>query len=333
MPDGPAPSVRFVPAPEAERLLDDPSVLALVRFGTRRDAGAADSPWLETGLSPLGSEPAPVQCWRVDAPVSHERHGRFTVHAAPGLALLACTLSDGGDPASAAETLYTELVETAEALGCPHLLRIWQYLPRINEPLGEEDRYKAYCAGRRRALSRLQRHGESTLPAACLLGDEGDSILLYALAAERAGTQVENPRQVSAFNYPPQYGRASPSFSRALAMQWPGRRRHLYISGTASVVGHETRHATTADQTRETLANLEALLKAGARSGGPAARDLSAIDPLKVYVRHSRDYAQVRDILESRLGVSHPALYLEADVCRPDLLVEIEGMVDGETPI
>ncbi len=324
-----SPSVRFVTPRTAERLATDPHVLALVRFATPRSAGDGDSPWLDTGLPVLGTDPAPVQCWRTAATVRHFRAGRFSVHAAPGLALVATTATDRGDPGAAAEDLYTGLIATAKKLDCPHVLRIWQYLPRITEPLGEEDRYRAYCAGRRRALVRLGLHRDSALPAASLLGDWNNSILLYALVSTRPGTQVENPRQVSAFRYPPQYGRAAPSFSRALAMQWPDGRRQLYISGTASVVGHATLHHTVLAQTRETLVNLKTLIAAGAAHDSSNVSGLATIDLLKVYLRHSTDYPTVRKELETRLPPDHPVLYLQADVCRPDLLVEIEGIVNG----
>jgi len=324
-----SPSVEFVGLQEAVRLATDPHVLALVRFDTPRNAGDGRSPWLDTGLSRLGPDPAPVQCWRTGAPVRHFREGPFSVHAASGLALIAATIDDHGKPGEAAETLYNGLIATAEKLDCPHVLRIWQYLPRITEPLGDEDRYRAYCAGRRHALTQLGLHRDAALPAACLLGDQGDSILLYALVAATPGTQVENPRQISAFHYPPQYGKASPSFSRALTVRWPDGRRQLYISGTASVVGHATLHATAEEQTRETLANLDALIAAGTAEGGPDASELAAIAPLKVYVRHREDYPIVRNELNKRLPPDHPVLYLQADVCRPDLLVEIEGMIGG----
>jgi len=330
MSDTPGITVHFVSPEAARQLAGEPDVLTLVRFGTQRHAGGEDSPWLDTGLEILGKEPAPVQCWRAAGPVHHYAMGRFMVHSAAGLAMLACEVKDRGDPAGAAEALYRDLVRTAVQLGCPNLLRIWQYLPRINEPLGDEDRYKAYCAGRRRALSTLEQHRDTTLPAACLLGDDRDSILLYALVSEHAGRQVENPRQVSAFNYPPQYGRSSPSFSRALAVHWPDDRRQLYISGTASVVGHATLHDTVEAQTRETLANLEALLTAGREQAGPAVEGLAAIDPLKVYLRHPEDYPAVRRIIEEHLPDRHPALYLKADVCRADLLLEIEGVVSDD---
>ncbi len=46
---------------------------------------------------------------------------------------------------------------------------------------------------------------------------------------------------------------------------------------------------------------------------------------VRVYIKHSEDYAPVRAVCEQRLGAV-PAAYVVADVCRPDLLVEIEGM-------
>lgn len=332
MSDTPGATVCFVSPETAQQLAGEPDVLALVRFGTQRDVGGGVSPWLDTGLEVLGEEPAPVQCWRASGPVRHYRMGRFMVHSGHGLAMLACEVEDQGDPAGAAEAVYRDLAQAAGHLGCPNLLRIWQYLPRINEPLGDEDRYKAYCAGRRRALSTLERHQDKTLPAACLLGDYSDSILLYALVSEHTGNQVENPRQVSAFKYPPQYGRSSPSFSRALALRWPSGKRQLYISGTASVVGHATLHDTIEAQTRETLANLKALLAEGHEQGGPGAETLAAIDPLKVYIRHPEDYPVVRRILAEHLPGGHPVLYMKADVCRADLLVEIEGVAsDGNS--
>ncbi len=329
MPDMLGATVSFVSPETAGQIAEQPDVLALVRFSTQRSTGEDGSPWLDTGLQALNENPPPVQCWRTHGPVCHTRMGRLMVHSAPGLAMIAGEVSDHGDTAGAAESLYRDLVHTAEQLGCPHLLRIWQYIPRINEPLGDEDRYMAYCAGRRKALNALERHHDTTLPAACLLGDYSDSILLYALVSEHPGSQVENPRQVSAFNYPPQYGRSSPSFSRALAVRWPNGSQQLYISGTASVVGHATRHGTIEEQTRETLANLEALLASGRAQGDPQPETLATIDPIKVYIRHPEDYPTVRRILEANLPDRHPVLYLKADVCRADLLVEIEGVVSN----
>src|SRR3546814_7354125 len=68
-----------------------------------------------------------------------------------------------------------------------------------------------------------------------------DLVQVYWLAARTPGTPVENPRQVSAYRYPRQYGPQQPSFARAM-LPPPGSAMPLLLSGTASVVGHATAH-------------------------------------------------------------------------------------------
>jgi chorismate lyase/3-hydroxybenzoate synthase len=128
---------------------------------------------------------------------------------------------------------------------------------------------------------------------------------------------VENPRQVSAWHYPRQYGRTPPSFARAMTLP---ARDALAISGTAAIVGHASAHEGDLDaQLGETLTNLEALLATAGMAAGFDTRS-----PLKAYVRHSADAPQVRDFLHRRLpGV--PVLLLHGDICRGELLVEIDG--------
>jgi hypothetical protein len=45
----------------------------------------------------------------------------------------------------------------------------------------------------------------------------------------------------------------------------------------------------------------------------------------KVYVRHAADLPVIQAELCSALGSSAPVIYLKADICRQDLLVEIEA--------
>ena len=54
------------------------------------------------------------------------------------------------------------------------------------------------------------------VPAACALGSPaGGALIVYFLAARHAGTAIENPRQLPAYDYPAEYGAFSPTFSRA----------------------------------------------------------------------------------------------------------------------
>jgi enamine deaminase RidA (YjgF/YER057c/UK114 family) len=105
----------------------------------------------------------------------------------------------------------------------------------------------------------------------------------------------------------------------------------LFLSGTASIVGHRTLHAgDVARQTEETLANVAAVVDAANALStiGPRAHRVDTL-ACTVYVRHARDLPVVREVLAQRLGAEAPALrnaiYLRADVCRADLLVEVEA--------
>lgn len=136
--------------------------------------------------------------------------------------------------------------------------------------------------------------------------------------------RIENPRQVSAFAYPSQYGPRSPTFTRAaLLRQAVGEM--LLISGTASIVGHQTLHiGDVVAQTRESLANIGVLLEQAKQAGSQAAFKLQDL-LYRVYIRHAADYPPVRAELERQVpGIR--AVYVQADICRQDLLVEIEGL-------
>jgi len=59
------------------------------------------------------------------------------------------------------------------------------------------------------------------------------------------------------------------------------------------------------------------------------ARGIDALRLVKVYIRRRADYPRVAE----RVGASLPrakALFLESDICRADLLVEIEGIAGRE---
>lgn len=78
-------------------------------------------------------------------------------------------------------------------------------------------------------------------------------------------------------------------------------------------------------QTRETVHNIRALLAAAnARLG----IERFALEQLsyKVYVRHSEQLAPIEQELRRAIGPAARTLYLKADICRRDLLVEIEAV-------
>mgnify|MGYP000305358655 FL=1 len=81
-------------------------------------------------------------------------------------------------------------------------------------------------------------------------------------------------------------------------------------------------------QTEQTLTNIEKLIAPEnfARHGwADAGATLADLAKIHVYVKHPEDFDKVRQVCERRLG-RLPTIYAVADVCRSDLLVEIEGV-------
>jgi enamine deaminase RidA (YjgF/YER057c/UK114 family) len=280
---------------------------------------------------------APLEPWRMrwlaGGEVRDGQAGRVRYRCAGDLLFgsveLAETAFDAADGASplqqAARAAYGDLFRVLDAEGYPGLVRVWNYLPRINEVdhYGIE-RYRQFNIGRQEAFAAAGRVLIGAVPAACALGVPAGPLSIAFLASRTAPLAIENPRQVSAYHYPADYGPRSPTFSRATLLA-SGGQELLFISGTASIVGHRSLHVgDVAAQTAETLDNLQAVLDETARVV-PGARyalgDLCCI----AYLRHGEDLPAVRAVVEARLGRHVPVTYLQADVCRADLLVEIEA--------
>ncbi|HZO21353.1 MAG TPA: Rid family hydrolase, partial [Steroidobacteraceae bacterium] len=179
------------------------------------------------------------------------------------------------------------------------------------------------------ALAACGRDLTGNVPAACALGSlSGSPLVIYFLASHEAPTAIENPRQVSAYEYPPQYG-PKPAFSRASVLRERSGAM-LFVSGTSSIVGHRTVHAgDVAAQTRETLTNIEALVEEANRVTG-ASRFAIGTLAYKVYVRKVADLPTIQSQLHAALGRQAQVMYLHAEICRQDLLVEIEAI--GRAP-
>lgn len=223
----------------------------------------------------------------------------------------------------AAEKAYRQLFSLLEAEGFPHLWRMWNYVPRINVVEHGLERYRQFNIGRHEAFADFTRPVDSS-PAACALGVTEGPLSIAFLAAREAPLCIENPRQISAFDYPQQYGPRSPTFTRA-AIASSGRHDILFISGTASIVGHGTVHiGDVVAQTRESVANIAVLVEEARQLAPAAGYTLAELD-YRVYIRHAADYPAVRNTLEQLIGQEIRAVYVQADVCRSDLLVEVEA--------
>lgn len=296
-----------------------------------------ERPWPQVNLPVLGDVGGGTQAWAevwtvpADAPpVEHgETHG--VAYARSGqlcFAWLATPLGQlDAELATATQRSYDQLFAALQALDCPHPLRFWNYLPDILGHAQGEERYRIFNAGRHVSFQAQGQLLRAHPPAACALGlppEHAGPLHLFALASDSPAQAVENPRQVSAYHYPEQYGLRRPAFSRASVLKQGGHSAVL-ISGTASIVGHQTVHLDDVRaQTHETLHNIEALLANMPPTDNGHRWQLGDLR-FKAYVRHAHDLPVVQEVMAQRLGPQAASLCLHAVVCRPDLLVEIEA--------
>ncbi len=257
----------------------------------------------------------------------------------------------GAEPVGAYERSFDAFVKMraeVESNGflTPQIFRTWIYQGRIVLPEGENDetqRYKElnrarsdFFYGTRFLEEYLPKNAPfgAVYPASTGIGADDVDVALscQTINTDRADCVVaplENPNQTPAFDYAEFYSPKSPKFSRAVAVKF-NERCAVYVSGTASIVDQETVFiGDPVGQTNQTLDNIAALisgsnLKKYGVDGFDA--ELSDLAVARVYVKRREDEAAIRAVCEKRLaGV--PTIYTFADVCRDDLLVEIEGIV------
>ena len=306
-----------------DQLLPTDDMLAAFNFGGPcRDQGQAGL--LCSGLAPLQQAPM-VETWHSSLPIDRGVEGQCFWSANDELLVAALYVDEHQYPSqrSAVQHAYGQLLRLTKSRGYPHLIRIWNYMADINGGAGNQERYKQFCLGRLDAFSDYH-YQLPQFPSACALGHSGGDTIIYLLAAKVAGTHFENPQQIAAYRYPGQYGPASPSFARATLANWSSGRQ-LYISGTASIIGHQSLHSDAmGKQLQATCRNIDSLLEHVALTIGSV--NPPSVDTLKIYLRHPEHLDAARTEINRHFGSRVPALYLQADICRRELLVEVDGI-------
>ncbi len=237
------------------------------------------------------------------------------------------------------ETMRGELVKAGS--GFEHVVRTWFYLGAITANEAGLQRYKEFNRARAEFYRGIEFHcsasepniPQAIYPASTGIGTRGTDLVAGCVALETQRPDafllpLENPQQTPAYAYHPRFSPQSPKFSRGVALVL-GNYITTWVSGTASVVHSISRHPGDIKlQTEQTIENIERLISSenfgfhGVKHAGARLKDLAKI---RVYLKRPEDFATCKSICEKRFG-SVPAIYAVADVCRPELLVEIEGV-------
>ncbi len=321
--------IEYHPADALENLRRDEQIFAIIRPGNQAILNTDNPLDFEFPLPTIGSDL--IEVWRSERPMTSGSFEQVNYNHSDTFIFGNLLLDESAyeNLALATKSAYQRIHDTLETTGFPSLLRMWNLFPDINKKDQELERYRSFCMGRHQALSSWH-FLEEQLPAASAIGGREGNLLIYFLAARQPGIQIENPRQVSAFHYPTHYGPKSPSFSRAMLKNW-GKNQHLYISGTASVVGHETHHAGDyVAQLEEILTNINTVIDQANNMYALPCADFTELDAIRVYIRHPEHADHILDTLQTRSGNKCQIQAVNGDICRRDLLLEIEGFFASE---
>ncbi|WP_181011139.1 FkbO/Hyg5 family chorismatase [Streptomyces sp. SM13] len=307
-------------------------VLGRVTYGhSGRPPGLHDgAPLVRIAMADRSAERV-TEVWTSDRPVRSGREGDL-VHAEDGEHLFCAVRIDGREVyRDAVNAVYEQVFALMWRLGYTELLRMWNLVGDITGPNAEGmENYRDFCMGRARAFESWSGRIDG-MPAATGIGSLRPGIDLYFLACRTGRARhLENPRQTPAHQYPSRYGPRPPSFARATVLEpaW-AQRPTLYVSGTASIIGDDTVHRDDVEgQCDVTLSNIEALIAPENlhRHGLVGGFRLADLDCVKVYVRDAADLPTVRARCADVFRPGADIAYFNVDVCRPDLLVEIEGV-------
>jgi len=203
-----------------------------------------------------------------------------------------------------------ERVLHAEGMEFGHLVRTWFYLDKIL------DWYDLFNQTRTPFL-KARGAFEGLVPASTGIGIPnrfGAEVVAGALAIKSKGAtvkEVSSPLQGSALDY-------KSSFSRAVEVERAGR-RELYISGTASI---EPDGATAFVD--DPKAQIELTMQVVAAILHSRQMDWSDTTRAIAYIQDPKNAPLFADYLHTHGLEKLPLTWMHADVCRDDLLFELE---------
>jgi enamine deaminase RidA (YjgF/YER057c/UK114 family) len=231
----------------------------------------------------------------------------------------------------------------AENMTFDNIIRQWNFIGNIlgNRPNDQSlvQHYQIFNKVRHDYYSRFR--SVPDFPAATGIGMNFNGVTLEICAItpndDNLIYSINNPNQIKPYSYDQRVlanGSRStkvhitpPQFERAKLLEC-GEISRLFISGTASIIGQETTAINDIEsQTKITIENIETLIKEANRLQNGSeleAFDMQKCSYIRVYVKYFEDIPIVKSICEKHFGDS-PANYVQTDICRDGLLVEIEA--------
>ncbi len=244
------------------------------------------------------------------------------------------------DTRRAAEAAFNQaaVILEQEKMTMNNIIRQWNYIGNILTVRKGLQNYQIFNEVRSEYYHRYRSvHG---YPAATGIGMDLNGVIIDFCAVQADGSVqikgLSNPNQINAYEYgqkvlkgiketgkpkkqPPQFERALLFATNTIPV--------LYISGTASIKGQETIGIDDVEkQTLVTIENIKRLadLQMVKEITGKGKEAVLKYILLRVYIKYQKDFDVVKKICKE-IFPSVPSVFIQADVCRDNLLTEIEA--------
>ena len=214
------------------------------------------------------------------------------------------------------------------------IVRSWNYIENILGFDSDKQRYQEFNDVRSGVYGDTFK--QKGYPAATGIGMNRGGIILEFIAVksdEVVTKPMDNPAQISAHNYSETVlvgeecmVKTTPKFERARYMELFDKKL-IFISGTASILGEKTMGVGDAvKQTETTIQNIKQLYSAKTLQKISDNKPKTRFGHARVYIKNREDFATIKKTFQTHFN-NLPVVYIIADICRTDLLVEIEGKV------
>lgn len=281
-----------------------------------------------------------IDCWYSEGnqAVIEKKEGIITYRQATegifGSMQLPMPIIDGENSKTVAFKLYTALFHFLKKRPSYKLLRIWNYVPSIikdlDDPKFDREIYRCFNHGRYTAFK--NEYGKNPqgweIPAASAVGCNENMLKIEFFASDINPIYIENKIQTPAIDYSKKFGKIPPVFSRGVIYK-KNHQTFLISAGTASVVNEETLHNDNIyAQLMQSIQNLRILtsqfnLKSYKINYSFGLEDLVL---LRTYYRKESDRQFLEKMLRKIVVPNCQLSFQKADICRKDLLVELEGI-------
>jgi enamine deaminase RidA (YjgF/YER057c/UK114 family) len=252
--------------------------------------------------------------------------------------------AEAGNILFRSETAFRQLhhILTEEGMEFSDIIRQWNYIEQITETLDEHNSPSQHYQIFNDVRSKYYQLSDfkNGFPAATGIGMDFGGIIIDAIAArfedENSIVAVKSPVQLDAYTYSKEvlaennamcdFCRTTPKFERAKILT-PSEKKWILISGTAAISGQASDDQLSAEhQTEMTIQNILRLISVeNIAKHGISSDEKASIQSLRVYVKYRKDLSNVKAVCIKYFS-ELPIIYVIADICRPELLVEIEGL-------